>query len=41
MENLTQIERTIIELIRQLDEYQLQDVLRILEALSRCSVRDS
>lgn len=34
MENLTQLERAFIDLLRQLNPQQQQDVLRVLEALS-------
>ncbi|WP_268988683.1 hypothetical protein [Pseudomonas chlororaphis] len=34
MENLTQLERVFIQLLRELNTQQQQDVLRVLEALS-------
>lgn len=34
MENLTQLELVFIQLLRELDAQQQQDVLRVLEALS-------
>ncbi len=35
MENLTQLERLFIELLRELDEQRKEDLLRVLEVLSR------
>lgn len=35
MENLTQLERLFIELLRDLDEQGKEDLMRVLEVLSR------
>lgn len=35
MENLTQLERDFINLLRQLNDRQRQDLMRILEAFSK------
>lgn len=33
MQNLTELERLFLELLRELDEQRRQDVIRIMEAL--------
>lgn len=35
MENLTQLERLFLELLRSLNDQQREDVMRILEALQQ------
>lgn len=40
MNNLTELERLFLELLRELDEQRRQDVIRIMEALRQSTSKD-